>query len=227
MAIAPLAISALGSIASTLFGSSEADKQKQYGADLQRQGEVLDAQAWKGRTNLDNNGVYQTNYNRAQTELNDNQLQDAETAQANANAGYSITAQKRAATSGIQAILAAGNVQQQMDASKRQAAVDAANQRMAKLQNLTQAGQNLTNQNNVQWDANVNQPFLIKEQNAQDRIGLGINMQLGAMKSKANSWISGISALSGIAGSAASSGLFGGGGSAAKSGAGVAYGSDF
>jgi hypothetical protein len=148
--------------------------QKRKARSLRIKGERAERDAWKNRTDFEIPKEITDAYGTAQAEaFGKPALQQYMENAANQELSGNLSAVKRYATSGADALAAAAGANQQATAGMNQAAMAGAEARQQNMDRLYNAGNLLADYRSMAWDQNVNVPFLQRLQWAQDLQGAG------------------------------------------------------
>lgn len=148
--------------------------QKRKARKLRKRGEGLEREAWKKRTDFEIPQEISDQYQAAQNQAYgkpavQQYMEDA----ADQTLSGNLSAVKRYATSGADALAAATAVNQQSMADRNQAAIAGEQARQQNMDRLYNSGNLLADYKSMAWDMNVNIPFLQRLQWAQDLQGAG------------------------------------------------------
>ena len=154
------------------------------GRKMRKQGEKLQQQAEARRTKFQIPTGISANYAQAQNELGakpavEQAMQDATNQQLAGN----LSAVRRYATSGADALAAASGAQNVAQQGMSQAAVAGGQARQQNMENVLQAGNALGDYQSMQWDVNVNQPYLQRMEFAQGKQAAGQAQEQAALGS--------------------------------------------
>ena len=168
---------ALGQIITGIINNGRARK-------MRKKGEGLEQQAYAGRTDFEIPQEIEQNLALAKNEAFgkpalQSQLENIAASEESAN----LSAVNRYATSGADALAAAAGVSQRTSQSRQKAVATGQEVRQQNMQTLYQAGNNLADYRSMQWDLNVNIPFLQRLQFAQQLQGAGYQGQNDAINS--------------------------------------------
>jgi hypothetical protein len=123
----------------------------------------------------------------AQNELGTNRIQQALEEKNNAALASSAGLVKRTATSGSDALAAISKLQGQTNELNTQAAVAGAQERNQDIGNVLNANQLLADYHGIQYDQNVNMPFLQRLELAQGKIAAGYSLKGAATQAEIDS----------------------------------------
>lgn len=148
--------------------------QKNKAKKLRKKGARLEKEAWEKRTDFEIPQEVRDQYQAAQNEAYgkpavQQYMEDA----ADQTLSGNLSAVKRYATSGADALAAATAVNQQAYNDRGQAAIAGAQARQQNMAAMYSAGNLLADYKSMAWDLNVNVPFLQRLQWAQDLQGAG------------------------------------------------------
>ena len=147
---------------------------KRRAKKLRRKGEALMNEAWSKRTDYQIPDEIKQNYLTATNEAYSTPaIQRLMEQNANQGLSQNLSAVKKYATSANDALAAAVGANRQYASDVNQAAVAGAEQRQANLNRMYESGNVLADYKSMQWDLNVNVPFLQRMQWAQEMIGSG------------------------------------------------------
>lgn len=162
--------------------------QRREAKKLRKKGEAMEAEAWANRTDFEIPEEVTRNLQTAQNEAyGKSQLQSYMEEQADSEQANNLSAVRRYATSSADALAAAGNANLMARRGKQEAAVAGAQERQQDMGRVYEAGNTLADYKSLQWDMNVNMPFLQRLQWSQSLQGAGY----GGMQAGLNQFVEG------------------------------------
>jgi hypothetical protein len=152
--------------------------ERRSGKKMAKRGEKLMKEAWDKRTDYQIPDAVNQNVAQSQLELGGKSaLQQGMENAANSELSNNVSAVRRFSTSSADALAAASGANAQASARMNDAAAAGAQERGQNLQSLYQARNTLADYKTMQWDMNVNMPFLQRLQFAQGMIAAGQNQK--------------------------------------------------
>jgi hypothetical protein len=156
--------------------------QKNKAKKLRQRGERLQKEAWEKRTDFEIPQEIRDQYIASQNQAYGKPaLQQYMEDAADQTLSGNLSAVKRYATSGADALAAATTVNQQSMSNRAQAAMAGEQARQQNMATMYNAGNLLADYKSMAWDMNVNVPFLQRLQWAQDLQGAGYQGENDAM----------------------------------------------
>lgn len=181
--------------------------EKLYSQGLDERQSTLDS-----RQNYDLPQEVLDAYGLAKANANVSQAQQGMERVAERTQASNLGAVRRYATSGADALAAAAGVNNQTAQELDQAQVVGAQEKLRNRAMLYDQASQIGQFRNLQYELNVQQPYLQRLQFANDKVGAGLNMKLAGRQQAAAGWGQIGDSVADIAVTAATGGLGGGGG---------------
>jgi hypothetical protein len=165
----------LGGVVGGIMKNNAAKREYARGRRMYRKGSK------QANTLLDNRPEYkipeevQASLNLAQNELGSSALQSGLQTQADRQLANNVSVINRSATSGADALAALNKAVGQSQEGYNNAAIAGAQERQSDLSNLYNAQSQMGDYHGIQYDQNVNLPFLQRMELAQGKIGAGLS----------------------------------------------------
>jgi hypothetical protein len=177
---------AVGGAIKGISGNRAAKKAKKSADKMLKKGDkqAAEALAFKEANPFEIPDAVKNSLALAENELGNSTLQTNLERQADAALAGSVSRVERSATSGADALAAISKVYGQSQENYTAAAVAGAQERQGDLNNLYQAQAQLSDYQSIQYDQNINMPYLQRMELAQGRIAGGLNAQGQAMAAK-------------------------------------------
>ena len=198
----PLVAAAIGGglklaagIGNTIAGLRGARNQEREANQILSRGEAAATSALEQRSNYYAPEQVQSNLNRALNERGASPVKDQLRAESLATGARMASNIKRSATSASSSILGATLADNAIAEGNREAAILGEQDRQQREANVMSATDRVVDQAETQYEINVQEPFALKYQAAQDMIGAGLAGKFSAMNNRTKAWQSGFSAL--------------------------------
>lgn len=169
-------------LASTVGGLIAGGKKRRAAKRMRKQGERLEKEAWAARTDFEIPDEIEQNVSMAENEAYAKPaLQTYLEEIAAREEASNLSAVNRYATSAADALAAVSGVSRQTSQARTQAAAQGEQVRQQNMGRVYDARETLAGYRTMQWDMNVNMPFLQRLQFAQQMQGAGYQGEITSL----------------------------------------------